>query len=271
MILIRRAGMLLLSPLLFLVCRVAAQQPADTAKLDTIVADTVVVGADAPPAFGSGVDTSSLAAAATGAGEDSVTLRSVPDSSVGGWKKNPRFAYANDPAYWHHGEQPSHGFANWLYRVLTSAGFRYFVLFVLGGVLLFVIVRVMSENNFGIFYNRRKARTREGDGTGDEHDPEEDVDQGLQQALASGDHRRATRYLYLRTLRGLSDRGLIRPTIQATNHDYLRQLAGTRQEASFRFLTLAYEKVWYGDFTLAEGQFQRLHQHFVDFEKTLQP
>lgn len=269
MIPILRAGILLPALLLFLVLRAAAQQPADSAeKLDTTVADTVVVGQSASPGFGPNIDTSDLADAGDAAGGNAAVLRSVADTTVTGWKKSRRFAYANDSAYWQHRPAEADTSGGWLYRFLTSRGFRYFIYILLAGALLFVIVRVMSDNNFGIFYHKRAARPLAAGGGG-EKAVEEDVDEGLKQALAGGDYRRATRYLYLRTLRLLNQRGLIRLTPDATNHEYLRQLAGSSQEASFRFLTLAYERVWYGDFLPGEPQFRRLHQHFVDFDKTV--
>jgi len=267
MILIRRAGIVFLAILLFFVTAVNAQQ-------DTTVADTIVVGADASPSVGAAVDSSSV----TGTDQetapetvDSVILRSVPDSIVERWKKNPRFAYANDPAYWRRAPESHSGLADFLVRLLTSAGFRYFVYILLGALLIFVIVRIITENNLGVFYRRRVGRMAGGGGPGDGLAVEEDLDERLQYYLSIGDHRQTIRYLYLRTLRGLDERGLIRQTIQATNHDYLRQLSGTSQERPFRFLTTAYEMVWYGEFVLGEEQFRRLYQHFVDFDKTVQP
>jgi hypothetical protein len=271
---LRRAGILFLLLSCLAATRGVAQHSTDTAeKLDTTVADTVVVG------YGSGssgqttstLDTSTLvnAGSETGTGgQQAASLRTVPDSTVDAYKKNPHFAYANDPAYWRHDREEPNKFTLWLLRVLTSAAFRWFILIALAGLLLWVIIRVVSENNLHVFYRRRVRKTG-GDGEAGEELVEEDLEERLQHYLALGDHRQAVRYLYLRSLRGLNERGLIRQTPQATNHEYLRQLGGTEQERPFRFLTTAYEKVWYGEFALGETQFQRLYQHFVDFDKTV--
>lgn len=270
MTLIPRAGILFPVLLLFLVFRGAGQQPGDSLKaVDTVQADTVVVGADASTGFGSNIDTSNLTGVNDTHKEDSAVLRSVSDSIAASWKKNRRFGYANDPAYWRHTRQDPHSSSDWLWRFLTSAGFRYFIYILLAGILIFVIVRIMSDNNFGLFYRRKQAKAPGDEGKAEEQMAEEDLDVSLEQALAAGDHRRATRYLYLRTLRLLDERGLIRLTHGATNHDYAQQLAGKPQDAPFRFLTLAYEKVWYGDFLPGDAQFQRLHRHFTDFDKTV--
>ena len=266
MMVLRRAGILFLFSLLF-ACRGMAQHSADTTeKLDTTVADTVIVGGSVSPAAETAIDTSNLVD--TGRDTDAVSLRTVPDSATDVYKKDRHFAYANDPAYWRHAPEEPNKVADWLVSVLTSTWFRYFILIALGGLLLFVIIRVMSENNLHVFYRRRKRRTTDGGGA-DEAPVEEDLDERLQHYLGLGDHRQAIRYLYLRSLRGLNQRGLIKQTMQATNHEYLRQLNGTAQERPFRFLTTAYEKVWYGEFALGEMQFQRLYQHFVDFDKTV--
>lgn len=269
MMVLRRAGILfLLLSLLFIRTGWAQQSTDTTEKLDTTVADTVVVGASTQGGESS-LDTSTLADGTERASvQQPASLRTVPDSVIAAYKKDRHFAYANDPAYWQRVKEQPNGFADWLLRVLTSTGFRYFILTALAALLLYVIIRVVSENNLHVFYRKRKRRTG-GEEYTDEALPEEDLDERLQHFLAIGDHRQAIRYLYLRSLRGLDQRGLIHQTIQATNQEYLRQLSGTSQERDFRFLTTAYEKVWYGEFPIGETQFQRLRQHFVDFDKTV--
>jgi Domain of unknown function (DUF4129) len=273
---LRRAGMLFMLFSLLLTFRGAAQQAADTVgKADTTVGDTIVVSGSGDGSSGSAsaIDTSTL----MDAGREGVTgsqevasLRSVPDSVVDAYKKNRHYAYANDPAYWHRRPEEHHGLAEWLLKVLTSTAFRDFIYIALGGLLLFVIIRVMSENNLGVFY-RKRIKKQPGKDRADETPEEEDIDERLQHYLGTGDHRQAVRYLYLRSLRGLSHQGLIKQTLQATNHEYLRQMSGTAQERPFRFLLLAYERVWYGEFPLGQEPFQRLYRHFVDFDKTVTP
>jgi Domain of unknown function (DUF4129) len=261
---IRRPGILLLLSFLLLAAGADARQAADT----------VVVGANAtsdPPA-----DSSSMSGASESTGAvlpDSVILRLVPDTMVEAWKSDSRFAYANDPAYWRRQkrqtEKPS-PFLLRLDRVLHSAGFRYFIYILLGGLLVFAILRIMFENNLGLFYrNRAKKRAGDDGGRGEGSAGEEDLDERLRYYLVHNDHRQAVRYLYLRSLRALSGRRLIQGGARTTNREYLRQLAGTPQEARFRFLTGAYEKVWYGDFDLGDEAFRRLHQYFEDFDKTV--
>ena len=92
-------------PLLILLLVLAGAVRAQDAPpaMDTTIGDTIVVGGESS---GTGIvtaggDTASVVdnnAETTAA--DSILLRTVPDSIVAAFKKDKRFAYANDPAYW---------------------------------------------------------------------------------------------------------------------------------------------------------------------------
>lgn len=199
-------------------------------------------------------------------------LRTIPDSTVVRFKRDRDFAYANDPSYWVKDRDSGNNnrFLLFLAMLFSSAGFRYFIYMLLGSILLFAIYKIIKENNLQFFYRKPlKTVSKEADGLTEM--TEEDLDEKLQQALRAGDHRLGVRYLFLKTLALLDSGGLIRFHIQATNQEYLRQLNGAVQEPRFRFLTEAYEFVWYGDFLLSSEQFDRLNHYFQDFYKSIPP
>jgi hypothetical protein len=270
---LRRPGMILFTFLLGLYLPLAAQDGhRDRQRTDTAVSDTVVVGSEqgsesssrSGSVYETGIDTS-------GQRGDSIVARTVPDSVVGVWKKAPDFAYANDSRYWKPAPEENHSLRNWSIRLLSSEGFRYFIYIVLGGLLFYAITRIVTENQLGIFYRRGSKRTSGGPAARDDGPAdEEDLDSRLQNSLEKREYRQVIRYSYLRSLHLLDKRGLIRYHGQATNQEYLRELSGTEQEAPFRFLTYAYEKVWYGEFGLSEETFRRLFVYFTEFDKTIQ-
>ena len=268
----RYPGILLLLLLTIHLPSRAQQGRPDESKLDTTVADTIVVGeVTAPPEEKTHLDTSLVPAPESGntsPADQPAVLRRLPDSTVDRWQHAAKYAYANDPEYWKVRRDPPSPFRVWLGRVLSSEGFRYTILFLLGALLLYAIVRIVMDNNLGAFY--RRVKKTKGNGESAEATlGSEDIDQQLQHYLQAGDRRQATRYLYLKTLRLLSDRDLIRWHADGTNQEYLRQLSGATQEAGFRFLTGAYEKVWYGEFALGEAGFKVLYDRFMDFFKTI--
>ena len=249
---LNRAGILCLVACLSMVSVTA--QVGDTVRIDQ---DTSTVAASGDKE-GAGIIPQDTAAP---------VFRSIPDSVATRWRKDPDFAYANDPAYWqqeHQDESPG-----LLWRLLGSKVFRYFFWLLLGGLLLYAIIRIIAENNMRLFY-RSPSKKRGGAVQEEQTDGvEEDLDGQLQHFLQVRDHRQAVRYLYLKSLRLLSDRGLIRLHRESTNRQYLAQLGSNPHRGPFADLTIAYEKVWYGEFPLSDGQFGRLHQYFEDFYKTV--
>jgi hypothetical protein len=262
----------------------AAQRHSDT----VVHGDTVVVGpeetariidslsaqsrqdptaSEKDSVYASSIDSESLEHATAKA--DPVVFRSVPNSVITRWKKDKAFAYANDPSYWTR-EAPDtsreNGLLRWLANVLSSRAFKYFIYFLLASILLYAIIRIIAENNLRFFY-RSPAKTAAG--PEDTPNPlEEDLDQQLQEALRAKNNRLAVRWLYLKALRSLNDGALIRYHVDATNQEYVRQLSGSALQEPFRFLTGAYERVWYGEMLLGDGSFERLYQYFQDFYKS---
>lgn len=205
---------------------------------------------------------------------DSVIVRSIPDSVRERWRNDKDFAYANDPGYWrreYRQESPT-----WSDRLLSSRWLGYSLLFVLGCILLYAIIRIISDNNLRLFYRSPGKKTV----AAPQEEPgplDEDLDGQLLHFLQIKDHRQAVRYLYLKALRLLNDRGLIRFQHQQqsrqalTNREYVQQLGTAPQREPFSNLTGAYEKVWYGGFPLNDTQFGQLHRYFEDFYKTCRP
>lgn len=254
----------------------ATAQQDQSPKVDTTVADTIVVGEEGPlatSALKTHIDTTFSAApelgTATPSPDESPVLRHLPDTTVYRWQHNPKYAYANDPDYWKIRREKPGSFQLWLARLLTSDGFKYTILGLVGALLLYAIIRIAMENNLTLFY--RKTKKTKGSIEEEEGLPQpEDIDERLRYYLGIGDKRQVTRYLYLKSLHLLSARNFVRLHAETTNQQYLRQLHGTHLEPAFRVLTGAYERVWYGDFILSEASFQRLHEYFTEFFKTLQ-
>jgi hypothetical protein len=201
---------------------------------------------------------------------DTVVVRSVPDSVISRWKRDKDFAYANDPAYWIR-EAPDPGpnnkFLRFLASLLKGNGFTYFIYLLLGSILCFAIYKIMSENNLRLFYRPPGKKAEEV--MGEPGLLKEELDEEIQKAIGNLDFRLAVRYLYLKALNLLETEGLIHFETQGTNQEYIRQLSGKPQAESFRWLTRAYERVWYGEFSPEAGQFDKVFRYFQEFYQTI--
>jgi hypothetical protein len=82
-----------------------------------------------------------------------------------------------------------------------------------------------------------------------------DFDPLIERAIRERDFRGATRLLYLKGLRRLSERNLIEWRRDRMNRDYLHQLGRSELADPFARCTLLFEYVWYGDFPVDEKTF----------------
>lgn len=94
-------------------------------------------------------------------------------------------------------------------------------------------------------------------------------DQEIEKAMAQHNYKLAVRLLYLRSLKQLSDAGLIHWQTDKTNSAYLNEIADSAQRQSFSILTIQFEYVWYGDFPVDGRSFQNIYTLFQDFKKML--
>ncbi len=130
----------------------------------------------------------------------------------------------------------------------------------------FIFYKVFFKN--GIF-DRKKSRSLENDN--------EDPLMGLEEfskynalileAETTNNFNLSTRYLYLQTLKTLSDKGLINFSTDKTNNEYLHEMASHKYQRQFASLTRNYEYVWYGKFLIDQFQYQKLKNEFIAFNK----
>ncbi|HTQ65721.1 MAG TPA: DUF4129 domain-containing protein [Puia sp.] len=200
--------------------------------------------------------------------EDSVVLRNIPDSVSSNLGRNKDFAYANDPEYWI--QAPVHRQKNlpdYLFEWISSIWFRGFVFAFLISILLYALYKIIVQNRLYMFYSSPKKNIIEGaDETKSAFD---NIDQKIRDAVSLNDFRSALRYLYLKTLKIAGEEKLIVFQAQGTNAAYIQQLLNHPLQNQFRFLTHAYEYVWYGGFELKQEQFESLQKQFGDFYKAM--
>ena len=110
-----------------------------------------------------------------------------------------------------------------------------------GLVLLLLLVWFVYKTRPELFHRNRQLVS------GDEEEETIygiDFDAVIRQAVAAGDYRQAVRYVYLQTLRHLSDHALIEWMPQKTPTQYIREC----DNDDFRQLTNLFLRVRYGNF-----------------------
>jgi hypothetical protein len=98
---------------------------------------------------------------------------------------------------------------------------------------------------------------------------ERDYEKELAEATTAGNFRLAIRLLYLRTLKSLSDNGVIDYRFGRTNQDYVSDMRNHPQYHAFFRLTRHFEYIWYGQFPLSAEAYHNLQADFIKFKNSL--
>ncbi|MEO7215836.1 DUF4129 domain-containing protein [Mucilaginibacter sp.] len=211
---------------------------------------------------------------------DTTTLeqRSLDTAALNKYKKLPEFKYEetyNGPSWW---TRFWRWFWEWLSQLLGRAGkhpgalsaffvfLKYF--FILAGVsaLVFLILKLSGINMLHLF--RKKPYSTLAYSESVENIHEIDFEAEIEKAIAVHNYRFAVRLLYLRSLKQLSDNGLINWQINKTNTNYVYELSNAEQREAFKRLTLQFEYVWYGDFLINGEIFKRINALFNTFKSS---
>lgn len=97
-----------------------------------------------------------------------------------------------------------------------------------------------------------------------------DYDKLIDEALQNKNCRFAIRLNYLRTLKKLSDKNIIKWKPDKTNHDYLRELKTTAVFSQFSLITNDFENIWYGGFDVDHNNYSLLISKYSEVNSLLE-
>jgi hypothetical protein len=152
------------------------------------------------------------------------------------------------------------------WQKLLSSGLLKLILWILAIIFIVIIIYNIFLNNV-MFRKKSKSIIQE------EVSEEEqffllDYDALVRQSYRMADYRMATRYLFLKTLRTLSEKEMISYDASKTNSRYLQEMPKTLQPP-FTSLLLSYERIWYGHSAIPQEAYQHLETRFTSFFKTI--
>lgn len=133
--------------------------------------------------------------------------------------------------------------------------------------IVFISYKVFFKN--GIFVSRKKIMKESDEESLQELNEVSAYDTLIAEAENSEQFNLATRYLFLKTLKNLSDRRFINFTPEKTNKEYLKEMEQHNYFGEFRKLTRNYEYAWYGKFPTDKEEYQKLKEAFDSFYKKI--
>jgi hypothetical protein len=142
---------------------------------------------------------------------------------------------------------------------LASKGLKYFIYILIGFAVLLIIIQLLRLGNV---FSRRKGKIKLNYQEIEEDINEMKFEDLIRDALQKGNYRYAIRLHYLRTLKDLSDRNLIKWKPEKTNLEYMREMRRHQHGDAFEQLTDIFDWVWYGEFEVNESNYRTLQEPF---------
>lgn len=149
---------------------------------------------------------------------------------------------------------------------LVTSGLVGWLAIVAGIILLIIIILKLAGVNFKAILGKKKLNTPEIE-IYTENVHEMDFETLITNALRNKDYRLAVRFLYLKNLKLLSDSSIIKWSANKTNYNYQYEISNNTLRSKFLDITFIFDYVWYGEFTLNESDFFKIHSHMTEFNK----
>jgi hypothetical protein len=132
----------------------------------------------------------------------------------------------------------------------------------------FIIYKLFRSEITGLFY-RNMNRVNINVSELEENIHEIDFDKQINESVTNKNYRYALRLYYLKSLKTLSDNGLIHWEKDKTNKDFISELSGSDFHPLFEQITTQFNRIWYGDFPVDEVAFEEAKNQFNNFNSRL--
>ena len=197
-----------------------------------------------------------------------VDLRSFDLQKIKDYSLQKEFRYDQsvsiDTSWWNR-------FWSWIWKMINgtlsnkySGDFvKYLVIAVVSALIIFSLSKIAGLDL--MIFSRKSKAVDVPYGEAMENIHEIDFNDEINKAVHSGNYRLAVRLLYLRSLKLLSDQELINWQPEKTNQTYIDEIEDLERKQEFKMLTLRFEYIWYGDFSIDKEIFKVLKGSFERF------
>lgn len=212
--------------------------------------------------------------------ESEVIQRPLNQKQIQDYKNDPDFNYKEalpEDNWWTRFKQKLNelwaSFLRWLSGGKEAVGIWAFFVRILpyllmAGLLALIVYVFMKIDSGNLLMEKIKApETLLSDD--EELIQRSDLQDLIDQALASGNYRLAVRFYYLLVLQKLSGKDLIDWQVQKTNHEYIFEIKDQELRGNFRKVTAIYDYIWYGNFEVDETAFAKAETSFKTINNKL--
>jgi hypothetical protein len=186
-----------------------------------------------------------------------VDVRILPDDIMDKYKKDPAFNYEGGPK---EADDWITKIRNWINQQLallqsskvysTLLDYLYYGIMILA--LILIIRGLIKADRRGLLFgkvNSNEIKIIESD----EDISQINFDELISSSIENKQYKLAIRYLFLKSLKLLSEKGFIELRNNKTNYQYLSEIKNNQIADVFRNTTSSFEWIWYGDFPVNDA------------------
>lgn len=156
-----------------------------------------------------------------------------------------------------------------LFEVQGADRAWYFLkLFLAIAIVLYALSRLTGMDLQALFFKSNQTQSIELE-IFDENIHEMDFEQLIDEAISKGNYKLAIRLYYLKALKALEAKDIIKWEKDKTNADYRREVSKSNYSDSFAEITKLFDYVCYGEFQLDTGSFEMSKEKFKHFISSL--
>ena len=185
-----------------------------------------------------------------------IDVRLLSNDLLDKYKNDPEFDYDGGPE---ESEDWITKIKNWINQQLAilrssktySTILDYFYYGLMIAALILIIRGLIKADRRGLLFGKINSNEIK------MIESEEDIsqinfDELIAAAAEKKDYKLAVRYLFLKSLKLLSEKEMIELRNNKTNHQYLSEIKNNRISNAFQITTSRFEWIWYGDFPVDE-------------------
>lgn len=202
-----------------------------------------------------------------------VEFRIPNESKIKNFKKQPDFEYIDEPPK-----------VNWIQRLISdinhfwnkllsgaesTGAFSYVVIAILAVLVILLILKFLKINPARLL-GKKKMKPDEDINLESENVHDMNFTDLVSNAIGQKNYRLAIRYLFLRNLKKLSDKGYIVWQPNKTNTNYVQELKDDDLRKLFFKTSLIFDYVWYGELNLDTENFEVAKNELDNLEKLLE-
>ncbi|OBX22536.1 MULTISPECIES: hypothetical protein [Bizionia] len=145
---------------------------------------------------------------------------------------------------------------------------EYIVYGLLAAGALYLFIKFLLQSPMSSVF-KTEEKTIDNFGYIEEDIQQVDFENLIKTALKESNYRLATRYLYLKSLKNLTNKNIIDWHYDKTNSDYLNEISDDGIKQLFKRISYIYDYVWYGEFAIDEQAFNRNQDDFSTLNKRI--